>query len=125
MRRATVLALVGALAAWCAGPLAQSAPFVDPTRPPSAGPAAGGSAPGEIHLQSVLLGPRRRVAVIDGEALTVGQKFGDATVTRISLGEVKLKQGNDIRTLKLLPDVEKVQRRPGASRRRGEKEGSK
>ena len=65
------------------------------------------------------------MAVIDGEALTVGQKYGDATVVRISLGEVKLKQGGEIRTLKLLPDIEKVQRKPDASGRRGKKESSK
>lgn len=89
-----------AVAAWFAGPaLAQA--LRDPTQPP---PLLSPVAPGatvepvssEPQLQSVLISQRangRRVAVIDGETVRVGDTFRDFKVVKISPSEVVLRQG--------------------------------
>ena len=125
MRRMTALAVVSVLALWCGEPAAQSGRFVDPTRPPNAIPEASGATAGEPRLQSVLIAPGRRVAVIDGQPVSVGDKIGDSTVVRIAVGEVTLRQGAETRTLKLLPDAEKVRSKRAAPERRSGKEGSR
>lgn len=98
----------------------------DPTRPPaSIGLVEQGGAATEATgpvLQSVLISSGRRVAVISGQNVKLGEKFGDARVVRITESEVVLKTGKDTQTLKLFPDVEKRRvsnqtRAKGASRR--------
>ena len=59
------------------------------------------------QLQSVLISPIRKLAVINGQTLHVGEKFGNSVVTRISEREVVLKNGNDVQVLKLFSLVEK------------------
>ncbi|MGH8686101.1 MAG: MSHA biogenesis protein MshK [Burkholderiales bacterium] len=89
---------------------AQPAPLVDPTRPPIVEPerpADAGQKPAGPRLQSVLISPSRRVAVIDGNAVAVGEKFGEATVTAISEGAVVLRYADRKETLHLLPDVQR------------------
>ena len=97
---------------------AQAAPFADPTRPPSvsadAGP--GGKAVSGPRLESVLIAPNRRVAVISGQRVTLGGKFGEARVVRISETEVVLQNGEQRETLKLFPEVEKKSIRTRARR---------
>lgn len=83
----------------------------DPTRPPaSLGIAPDGttsdSNPGP-RLQSVLIAPGRRVAIVSGKTVEVGGKVGGATVAAISEGEVVLRNGKNLQTLKLFPEVEK------------------
>ncbi|MDA8107018.1 MAG: MSHA biogenesis protein MshK [Betaproteobacteria bacterium] len=112
------------LALWCGEPAAQPARFVDPTRPPNAIPEGSAATPGEPRLQSVLIAPGRRVAVIDGQPVTVGGKIADSTVVRIAVGEVMLRQGEETRTLKLLPDAQKVPSKRAGPERRSGKEGS-
>lgn len=79
----------------------------DPTRP--AGEAAAGDevSAGPV-LQSVLISPGRRSAIISGERVTVGSRYGDAKVVRITESEVVLKSGNEVQTLKLFPAVGKT-----------------
>ena len=90
---------------------AEQPALTDPTRPPNASgaPGAEGEAPAGLsgQLQSVLIAPGRRIAVINGQSVSVGSKFGDATVTRIVETEVTLKRGDDVEVLKLLPGTEK------------------
>lgn len=124
MKRMTAIAVLSVLALWYGESAAQSGRFVDPTRPPNAIPEGSGATPGEPRLQSVLIAPGRRVAVIDGQPVTVGDEIGDSTVVRIAVGEVMLRQGTETRTLKLLPDAEKVRSRHAAPERRSGKEGS-
>jgi len=93
--------------------LAQAAPLADPTRPPnaaaeSAGEAAARSGP---QLQSVLISPARRVAVISGRAVALGEKYGDATVASITEGAVLLRYAGRSETLRLIPGVGKRERR--------------
>lgn len=110
--RATVLGLsLLAANAACAQAL------VDPTRPPtevtSPGAAPASSGP---RLHSVIISPARRLAVIDGDTVSVGGKIGDATVVQISETEVVLKRGDETERLTMFTGIEKRPRRPGGKK---------
>lgn len=84
---AACLLLVGAAAAAAATP--------DPTRPPTAAEIrawrAGNDGGGTTwRLESVLISDNRRVAVINGETVGVGDRVNGARVTAISAGSVSL-----------------------------------
>lgn len=80
----------------------------DPTRPSSASAVAvGGSIGSGPVLQSVLISPGRRVAVISGQTVRVGDKVAEARVVRISETEVQLDDGKEIKILKLYPPIGK------------------
>ncbi len=84
---------------------------VDPMRPP-AGIGAGGAdaerdAGGGIRLQTVMISPTQRAAVISGVMVKLGEKFGEAVLVRVSENEVVLKSGSAQQVLKIHPDVEK------------------
>jgi MSHA biogenesis protein MshK len=82
----------------------------DPTVPPYAYgvavSASGGAASGPA-LQSILLSPVRRLAVIDGRMVRIGDRVGGALVVAIEIDSVKLRRGDGISVMKLLPDVGK------------------
>lgn len=87
-----------------------SPPLSDPTRPANAileAEATGSDAPVLPVLQSVLISPKRKVAVISGQTLHVGEKFGAAMLIKINAQEVVLKNGTELQTLKLYPDIQK------------------
>lgn len=74
----------------------------DPTRPPSDAEVAawfGGGSDAErdppYRLQSILLGPNRRIAIIDGRRLRTGERLGDAEVTIIEPGRVVLDEAGE------------------------------
>ena len=101
-----------ALLALAAGPLHAAAPssqgLPDPTRPPAvAAPAQAGAdaAPAAVpQLQSVLVrqaAGERRIAVIDGESVRVGESFRGARVIRIADNEVELLRGRERQVLRL------------------------
>lgn len=82
---------------------------VDPMRP-----AAGisldmpdDSAPGN-QLQSVVISPTRRAAIINGVVVELGAKYGDAVLMRVAEDEVVLRSGSSQQVLKLHPAVERV-----------------
>jgi MSHA biogenesis protein MshK len=83
----------------------------DPTRPPAMAESAGehgtSTATAGPVLQSVLISPTRKIAMIDGQALKPGDKFGDARVVKITENELVLRNGQEVQTLKLFPQVEK------------------
>lgn len=105
------LALSGLLAASSVSQAALAQALGDPMQPPAAASSSGarGEAQGETasRLQSVLISPRRRVAVIDGRAVGLGERVGDATVVAIAESEVTLARGAERQTLKLHPGIEK------------------
>ena len=104
MRRCAIL-LLGISAA----SLAHAAPFADPTRPPGAVNDDGAMAatPAGPRLESVLIAPDRRVAVISGQQVRLGGKYGEGQVVRITESEVVIRRGEGMETLKLLPEAEK------------------
>lgn len=94
-----------------------AAPFSDPTQPPGTtsdghGPESGATE--GPRLQSILISPNRRIAVIGGQTVPLGGMYGESRVVRITEGEVVLQAGQERQTLKLLSDVEKrISRRSG------------
>jgi MSHA biogenesis protein MshK len=110
------------VAALCLARAAQGAPFADPTRPPDAAPAeAAPGVSGGSRLESVLIAPDRRVAVIGGQQVRLGEKFRDGRVVRITESEVVIRTAEGSQTLKLFPEVEKRPRGRGEKRRQDDK----
>jgi len=91
-------------------PPAAAQGLVDPTRPPDA-PLAGGDSGAAIaraapQLQSVLVASSgRRVAVVDGHTVRVGDKVGEASVAAIGETTVTLRRGKRIETIRLYPQA--------------------
>jgi hypothetical protein len=87
----------------------------DPTRPPLAGDAqALEDAVPSGRLQSILLSPGRKFAVIDGAAVSVGGKVGESTVVAIRADEVVLSEAGEERVLTMHPEVDKKTKRTAA-----------
>lgn len=85
-----------------------SEPFDDPLRPPSRStvrPPAPKAAPSQpvYHLCSIIIASDTRKAVINGETREVGDRFEGAEVLEIEPNSVKLRVGNRIQTLYLVP----------------------
>jgi len=99
------LALLAGLAA-AAGAAAQG--LADPTRPPGGiAEAAETTAAGGPVLQSVMLSPSRKVAVISGEMVAVGGRYGSSRLVSLTETEAVLKNGGETTVLRLHPLVEK------------------
>lgn len=87
--------------------------LTDPTQPPAslAAPGALPAAAGGVDLsgpvlQSILMSREeggRRIAVINGELLRQGARYGDAVVERVGEAEVVLRRGKKRETLRLFP----------------------
>jgi MSHA biogenesis protein MshK len=93
-----------------AAPLTLAQNLADPTRPPPAfdrSQADSGTAVTGPVLQSVLLGAGRSEAIISGQVVRTGEKFGDAQVIKITEAEVVLRNGKELQTVKLFPNIEK------------------
>jgi len=84
-----------------------AAPFADPFRPPRdiEPPAASASATPASgpRLESVLIAPDRRIAVINGEQYTEGASFGEGRVLRITESEVVIGRAGREESLTLFP----------------------
>jgi len=84
--------------------------LIDPTRPPAgylATEADAGEAGGGLMLQSVMISPTQKAAIINGVVVKLGAKYGDAVLTRVAEREVVLRSGGVNRVLKLYPGVDK------------------
>jgi len=93
-------------------PVAYAQALSDPTQPPAAtdavsAPGGAQSSPQLSRLQSVLIAPGRRIAIIDGVTVPLGGKLGDATLVRLSETEAVLRKGGETEVLKLLPGIER------------------
>lgn len=89
-----------AAAAWAQG-------IPDPTRPPAAlsSPTEPG-APLAPVLHSIKITPNEKTAIIGGETVKLGGRYGDARVVKITDSEVVLRSAAGTETLRLYPDVE-------------------
>jgi hypothetical protein len=103
-------ALLLVLAGVVSSPLAQAQEITtDPTRP-AVGlvmEAPEGAAPAN-QLQSVMISPTRRAAMINGVVVELGQKYGDAVLMRVAEDRVVLRSGGSQQVLRLHPAVEMV-----------------
>jgi len=85
------------------------AALVDPTRPPSWGsatvaPRATARRRG-LQLQTTLVSPSRRMAIINGRSYSIGSRIGTATIIEIKPFEVTLQKAGKKTRLRLLPRV--------------------
>jgi hypothetical protein len=81
----------------------------DPTRPPAEAytgtTADAGGAPPAALLQSVMITPTERTAIIGGERVKLGGNYGGARVVKITESEVVLHSANGSEILRMYPDV--------------------
>ena len=62
----------------------------DPTRP--SGFRAAPAKEQALQLETILIGEQRKIAVINGKALTEGERIGEATVVQINKHKVQVKK---------------------------------
>ena len=102
----------GLIAALLLLPVAVSAQriTVDPTRPPAGFGTGAGEAErdtgGGIRLQTVMISPTQRAAIINGVMVRLGEKYGDAVLVGVAENGVVLKSGSGHQVLRLHPDVD-------------------
>jgi MSHA biogenesis protein MshK len=111
MKRSLATALAVALTVFSGVAAAQT--IKDPTRPPAgfgaAGDPASAQAPaGGPVLQSVMLSPTRRAAIISGQLVSRGENYGDAVLAEVAEDHVVLKRGYSLQVLKMYPGAEKT-----------------
>lgn len=96
----------------------------DPTRPPAAligeqSRSGAALATGPV-LQSVLISRERKTAIIGGERVELGGKYGEARLVRLSDAEAVLEGPEGRTVLRLLPEAERkpagTPRGPGRKR---------
>lgn len=105
-RQLTVLIISGLLVMLMPADRASAASLPDPTRPPQRfiAPVASGSVePKSWQLGSILIAPQRRVAVINGRPMSVGDRVSGAKVVAIESNQVRLRRGSKEFVLDLLP----------------------
>ena len=97
----------------------------DPTRPPAEiGTTAQVAAPKETGLQSVYISPIRRAAIINGQTVELGGRFGSSRLVEVSESGIVLEGAQGRRTMALFPGVDLVSRaapktgKPAASEER-------
>jgi MSHA biogenesis protein MshK len=92
-----------ALLLYCA--LAPAQALKDPTRPPpgiaAAAPVAGNGSGSGPQLQSVMLSPSRRSAIISGQLVHRGESYGDAVLAEVAEDHVVLRRGDSAQILRL------------------------
>ena len=107
MRRASIL-----LAVICMGTAstAFAQALRDPTRPPAANAKGVTGSTGQSGwiLQSVLISPERRYAIINGEVVAVGGSIAGAKLVAVAAERVTLRTPEGLRVVHLLPDVTKL-----------------
>ncbi len=113
------MGLLGLLA-WTWATPTWSVDLSDPTQPPTeAAPAPPPPEPifepepEALTLNSILIAPQRRVAIINQRMLGVGGRILEAQVTEIRADAVVLRRGEQELTLTL--DLPTVKRSPGAT----------
>ena len=76
----------------------------DPTRPADFTPGPDEAIAERLALQSILISPNRRQAIINGQAVKVGDHVGSSKVVEIGRDKVVLVNGRETETLRLLSD---------------------
>jgi hypothetical protein len=82
----------------------------DPTRPSGWSDNGGAPAREGLVLQSTTVSPRQRVAVINGQRLSVGDAIQGASVTDIQPFQATLRRAGREITLRLMPPLAKEKR---------------
>jgi MSHA biogenesis protein MshK len=61
--------------------------------------------PKKVGLQSIIISPQHRAAVINGEMVVLGGKIGDATLVEVNKKSVVLQGAQGRRVMELFPGV--------------------
>lgn len=77
----------------------------DPTRPPGRMAKSEPASTGGFVLQSILNAPDRKAAVINGKVVGPGESVDGFMLIGIAENEAVLKNGSDVRRLRLYPSV--------------------
>ena len=88
--------------------IASAQALPDPTRPPAeiSAPPEQAAVPKESGLQSVIISPTRRAAIINGQTVKLGAKLGDAKLVEVSESGVVLQGPQGRQVLAMFPGVE-------------------
>ena len=107
MRRASILLAVICITA-ASTAVAQA--LRDPTRPPAASAKGMTGRTGQSGwiLQSVLISPERRYAIINGEVVAVGGSIAGAELVAVAAERVTLRTPEGLRVVRLYPDVTRL-----------------
>jgi MSHA biogenesis protein MshK len=101
----------------------------DPTRIPAtiSTPVVTDSVKQESGLQSIIIAPGRRAAIINGQTVEQGGKYGDARLIKVNESSVVLRGPQGKQILRLFPGVEIRKDKPPAVRQvsAGKKAGKK
>ena len=93
----------------CLPPVAAAEPLPDPTRPAiDLSSGAGGEAPVAAvpkGLQSTIISPQYRAAIINGETVRLGGKSGDSRLVEVREDSVVLQNAQGRRVMELFPKV--------------------
>ena len=106
----STLAMTTLMLATIAGS-ATANPYTDPTRPPMSAPSvsrAGGAASNEQIgpvLQSTMVSPYRKSAVISGKKVKIGDSYEGSVVVDITPYEVRMTRGGRETSLRLAPKL--------------------
>ncbi|HET8552983.1 MAG TPA: MSHA biogenesis protein MshK [Gammaproteobacteria bacterium] len=98
------------------GACAYAGTLHDPTRPDFATAATPAHAAPAWQLNSTLISAHRRLAVINGKSVGVGDRIDGATVVAITPGAVRLRRGGHQFTIHLIADTIKTKSAAAAAR---------
>lgn len=86
---------------------ANAADLRDPTRPgwQPPRPTAATDQPVGNPLTAIIIGPQKRLALINGRYVAVGDRVGDARLTQIAFDYVVLRSASGERMLRLTPPL--------------------
>jgi len=99
--------------ALAASPQAHAQAMSDPMRPPReilGGPEAPEAVASTSPAQVVIISSDRRQATINGRTVTLGGRYGDATLVRISDAEIVLQKPDSTEVIKLYSSVNRRMR---------------
>ncbi|MBI5436759.1 MAG: hypothetical protein HY937_06605 [Nitrosomonadales bacterium] len=88
--------------------VASAQALTDPTKPPAeiSAPLTQAAAPEGDRLQSIIISPTRRAAIINGQTVELGAKYGEAKLVEVSESGVALQGAQGRQVLTLFPGVE-------------------
>jgi len=95
-------------------PVASAQALTDPTKPPAeiSAPLTQAAAPEGDRLQSIIISPTRRAAIINGQTVELGAKYGEAKLVEVSESGVALQGAQGRQVLTLFPGVEIKRKEP-------------
>ncbi len=77
----------------------------------------GGDAGGGMTLQTVMISPTQKAAIINGVMVKLGEKYGDAVLVSVAENQVVLKSGGVVQVLKFYSAVEKSEVKPAVAKK--------